>query len=432
MKDLSLSLRTLILCECCKRIDPQNGQRLRKKGVKEIMAVFPGVSERTIRDIWYRYRDSQNEPNFSLDPQRKGHSGRSSQLSDEIIGFLVDIIAEYKGELTYDEIHSIAKSEGIDCCRTTILNWCHKIGIFEESSYVKPALSEHHKIERIRYCLSFIKDNQEEYIDLSNRLHLDEKKFTLTPQRVKRKRVPGDSRPEDDTCQHKSHITDVMFICVIGPPTDIFDGKGAIMPIVEEVEAQRNSKNRPRGTIELKEYSLTADSFLECMTMENGVIDVIAAQFEEDIIIQMDNAPPHTGSRNLESLNEYCLDNGFNITFTTQPAQSPDLNYCDGSFFNSLQKRSFKLREGCKSVQDLVDNVYEAWDDYPMELIRNCTSHIYSVMNAILENDGDNQFKNPHANVRENLASGQAVNKVTVSKEKLASLRQKIIDHDLL
>ena len=107
------------------------------------MAVFPGVSERTIRDIWYRYRDSQNEPNFSLDPQRKGHSGRSSHLSDEIIGFLVDIIAEYKGELTYDEIHSIAKSEGIDCCRTTILNWCHKIGIFEESSYVKPALSEH-------------------------------------------------------------------------------------------------------------------------------------------------------------------------------------------------------------------------------------------------------------------------------------------------
>lgn len=305
-------------------------------------------------------------------------------------------------------------------------------GVFMETSYIKPCLTEKHRIERLRFILNLIKPNEKEFIDLKNRIHIDEKWFYLQVATIKRKRFEGMERHDDDTCQHKSHFTKVMFTAAIGMPGDGFDGKAAIMPLVEEHVAQRNSKNRPRGTIEWKSYSLDSQAFYECMTMENGMLEVIAEQFqnEEEIVIQMDNASPHTGDNNIEDLNAFCEDNNLPITIVTQPAQSPDLNYCDGSFFHSLQKRTYKLRAGCTNEQHLMDNVQSAWEDYPSEVINSCCSHMFSVYNAVLECFGGNQYDVPHTNTRGRKKNNHPINTVTVSPEKLAELKKTVADYD--
>lgn len=166
------------------------------------------------------------------------------------------------------------------------------------------------------------------------------------------------------------------------------------------------------------------------MTMEDGVLEVLSPQFDQPILIQLDNASPHTGKRNIEDLNEYCEQNGLETTFLTQPAQSPDLNFCDGSFFNSLQKRSYKLREGCKTEDQLVDNVYSAWEDFDEDTINHCVYHMYAVYNAVLENEGGNQYDPPHAKVREKLQTGEALNRVSLSRDRIHQLRQLLCEYD--
>lgn len=430
MKDLSSAEKWLICCECCKRIDPKDQNRLRNGAISEILLIFPQTSERTIQRIWKHYNSHPHDENFSFEPKRKGHCGRKSNLTVEIESMILEINYGNRGDLTYDMFHAVLYNEGVEVCRKTVYNWCQEIGVYVETSYIKPLLSEKHRMERLRFVLNMIDGTGRSYIDLAHHLHLDEKWFFLQRPCVKRKRFQGQERHDDDNCHHKSHLTKVMFICVIGCPTNDFNGKGAIMPLTEEKIAVKNSKNRPKGTLELKSYSLDAEAFYECMTMEDGVLDVLTPQFDEPVIIQLDNASPHTGKRNIEDLNEHCIENGLNFTFVTQPAQSPDLNFCDGSFHNSLQRRSYVLREGCTTEQELVENVFEAWDNYDQETITHCVYHMYAVYNAILENEGGNQYDPPHAKVREKLLNGEPLNAVTLSVDRIEQLRQMLSAYD--
>jgi hypothetical protein len=81
----------------------------------------------------------------------------------------------------------------------------------------------------------------------------------------------------DDGTHHKSHIPKIMFLCAIvvshtrSDGTE-FDGKIGIWPLVEEVPAQRASKNRPRGAIEIKGYNINAEAYYDVMTKDNGVL----------------------------------------------------------------------------------------------------------------------------------------------------------------
>ena len=164
--------------------------------------------------------------------------------------------------------------------------------------------------------------------------------------------------------------------------------------------------------------------------MDDGVLNALSLQFDEPVIAQLNNASPHTDKRNIEDLNDYCDENGLKITFVTQPAQSPDLNFCDGSFFNSLQKRSYALREGCSTEEELVENVNDAWDNYDEETIKHCVYHMYAVYNAILENEGGNQYDPPHAQVREKLMNGEPLNSVTLTQDRIQELRDKLLEYD--
>ena len=76
--------------------------------------------------------------------------------------------------------------------------------------------------------------------------------------------------------------------------------------------ANRKSYNPPAGTIEVKPYNVTANTFYGTMGLEDGVSKAVYNTFisrlslRSRIKLQIDSAPPHTGHRNKERIQEYC------------------------------------------------------------------------------------------------------------------------------
>ena len=155
-----------------------------------------------------------------------------------------------------------------------------------------------------------------------------------------------------------------------------FDGKIGIWPFVEYEQAQRRSKHRDKGTVEMKSVSCTAEAYYEMHVKPFGVIEAIVDKMPwlcgpgKHIYVQHDGAAPHTGGGNNELLNlEGQLEDETCIHYIMQPAQSPDMNKNDLSFFNSLSCRAEELKRGVKTLEELISNVEKAYWDYPREIL---------------------------------------------------------------
>jgi hypothetical protein len=73
-----------------------------------------------------------------------------------------------------------------------------------------------------------------------------------------------------------------------------FDGKIGMWPLVYEYAAKRNSRNRPKGAIELKTLTTSREVYREYLI--DNVIPSIKRKWpskRETIYIQQDNARPH-------------------------------------------------------------------------------------------------------------------------------------------
>lgn len=73
-----------------------------------------------------------------------------------------------------------------------------------------------------------------------------------------------------------------MFLAAVGvprynpnDPSQFFDGKIGIWPFANMIAAEKGSRNRPKGTMEVKELSVTQEVFFEYMTKPNGVLEAI-------------------------------------------------------------------------------------------------------------------------------------------------------------
>ena len=67
---------------------------------------FPKISRRSIQDLWFYYRDHEDDENFALGSRRKRLSGRKTLLTDEIQATIVEIIVVYRGEVPRKEVYS--------------------------------------------------------------------------------------------------------------------------------------------------------------------------------------------------------------------------------------------------------------------------------------------------------------------------------------
>jgi hypothetical protein len=268
---------------------------------------------------------------------------------------------------------------------------------------VKPRLTEDNTIERLLFVLRKVRLINEVYIyePELNVIHLDEKWWYLELMRRTRREFPGEDEFTHDIVGHKDHRTKFMGTAVIAHPHDGFNGRVAWINHVNERFAQRNSINRPAGTIEYETYTVTAENFYDSFVRENGVISQVIRCFpNQNVIIQIDNARPHTGEHNILRINNYCTEQNLPVRVLCQPANSPDLNMCDQSFFHSLAKQSDKLKFGCRNIADLINNVHDAWEAYDEDTLRSQWAHMYTVWNLILTYEGSNQFKNPHGGQR--------------------------------
>ena len=245
-------------------------------------------------------------------------------------------------------VRDIASNVGVAPCTVARIIRDENLIVRHENN-IKPALTKENQFARVEYCL----DKRDwatglaTYIPFTNICFLDEKWFYISQVSMKTYLCVGEEPPYW-TCKHKSHLQKLMVMCVLTRSqyvleTDLwFDGKIACIPIAERVQAKRASKNRQRGTYELK--SKTLNKALYKHYLKEKVIPAILEKWprkmqpdgsfeEETVWLQQDNAPAHVSVPEfVEIMSEFRTD-GLFIRLGYQPPNSPDLNILDLCLF---------------------------------------------------------------------------------------------------
>ena len=197
-----------------------------------------------------------------------------------------------------------------------------------------------------------------------------------------------------------------MFLVAIARPRTLpdgtyWDGKIGCWPFGEEVLALRTSPRRPAGTPEFSALSATKDAMRKLFVDE--LLPAILAlappsMLDEPLFIQQDNAPAHIRNNNTgwqEALVALGGGAALNITIVQQPPQSPDLNILDLGFFSAMQRRQWAQPTPTTLLQ-LCDQVLGVFEGMPGPLLERLFITLFGVMNAIVDDDGGNNYRLPH------------------------------------
>ena len=199
----------------------------------------------------------------------------------------------------------------------------------------------------------------------------------------------------------------VMFISAFARPRfdhhthTWWDGKIGTWPIGDWEPATRGSANRPAGTMEWKDKSVTKElyrHYLLCKVIPAIVDKWPRGQWNNPnfkVRIQQDGAPSHIrvddNPFNLQ-LQHMHLHN--KIELYVQPPNSPDLNVLDLGPFRALQSMHFKKTSA--DVPDVINNVILTYNEYDYKKINYVFLTLMAVMNEVIECEGDNSYKLPH------------------------------------
>ncbi|ETM51773.1 hypothetical protein F442_07431 [Phytophthora nicotianae P10297] len=157
------------------------------------------------------------------------------------------------------------------------------------------------------------------------------------------------------TVLNKNFVVKVMFLVAIARPrwvseqNTVWDGKIGTWPFVVYELAQRKSKNRAAGTLELKTYTVDRDIYRACLV--HSVIPEIKRLWPSGkrVHLQQDNARPHVLLDDVAVMTA-CTDKGWDMALTVQPAYSPDCNVLDLGFFASLQ--TLQHRKNSRTIEE--------------------------------------------------------------------------------
>ncbi|XP_074288888.1 uncharacterized protein LOC141614034 [Silene latifolia] len=332
-------------------------------------------------------------------------------------------------------IERVSKNCGVSV--GTVQSWVNEGLLKNHSSPLHPKLSDLHKEQRLLHSLKslVVKAQVQEFLDLnsipfteiifdemSNTIHMDEKWFFITSDNESVYIVIGEEPPYR-SCQSKRFLTKVMFMCAVSRPIYgadgelIFDGKIGMFPFKHEVPAARNSINRPRGTMETKPIdSITKQVVKDCLI--NQVIPAIKSVrpdcLSKHIYIQQDNARPHIKNNDPDFMAAANSD-GFHIELVFQPPNSPDLNCNDLGYFKALQ--SLQSSSAYKTVDELVNEVMQAFVDYSPTKLNNIFLSLQAVMIEIMMRKGHNDFALPHMGKGHLAAIGMLPRNLVVNEE---------------
>ncbi|XP_074270829.1 uncharacterized protein LOC141594733 [Silene latifolia] len=266
-------------------------------GIINIVAARFSVDRKTIQRLW-KSAELQRNANIpvNVSSKKKGSKKVGRVVLDEEKLKSIDLLKRTTQ-------HSLAENLGVS--QSTVSRWVMSKKIRSHTNALKPGLTDKNKLARLIFSLQHLDYHQLTkrvvFKDQSNIIHMDEKWFSKTKPTTRFYLAKGETDPHR-CVQSKSFIEKVMFMSAVGRPKYgsngdlIFDGKIGIWPFVIQVPAQRNSKNRPMGTLETKciesiNKQVTKDMILNC------VLPAIKAKWPSNlskrIIIQQDNARPH-------------------------------------------------------------------------------------------------------------------------------------------
>ncbi|XP_021747712.1 uncharacterized protein LOC110713571 [Chenopodium quinoa] len=124
-----------------------------------------------------------------------------------------------------------------------------------------PALTDNHKIARLKWVLSFMNPipavGDPTFRDMQYTIHIDEKWFYLNPETRTFYPLPNEQDPYRAQ-QSKRFKLKAMFMGMVGKPLYdnnknlLHDGKYGLFPFVKYEIAKKKSKNRDKGTLEHK------------------------------------------------------------------------------------------------------------------------------------------------------------------------------------
>lgn len=375
-----------------------------EKADKELVAQLLKTSLRTVEKAWKKalgQEEENEEPDFSN--KRKGRCGRKRKalnLSERV----PQVALNKRGTL-----RALARS--LDIPYSTLqrrLTWGE---LRRHTSSLKPFQSKENKIKRLKFCISMVDETTTTtttttnamplFKKMENIIHIDEKWFDMT----KRNRTYYLLPEEEDlvrTIQNKNSIGKVMFLTAIAKPRHdaqgnvTFDGKVGIWAFVTESAAKYNSKNRTKGTMELKTINVTRDVMREYLCEK--VIPAIAELWPDDghgetIWIQQDNARTHVLPDDPAFL-AAVKDSGLDIKLTYQPPNSPDLNVLDLCFFRSIQSLAFESAPN--TLKELIESVEQAYDAYKVDTLEKVFITLQTVLVEVMKDEGGNNYKPPH------------------------------------
>ena len=409
-------------------------------GAKRGVLTRFNIHERTLDRILDDY-DSQGEIIKDLTPSDRKNCGMDSMLTEEVKTNLVDLlnmIIVEDIEVNDEELAEQYLTQfGVRFHKRTIQRYLKLLGRTTSTLFVKPTLSFQHRLARLQFILDLIEHRGHgvyRFTDLRLELHVDEKWFYVVKIKKRVRIIDGCIEPTPDNTVHKSHIPKVMFLSVTGvpDPANGFDGKVGILVFGEYRPAQRNSRNRPAGTMEFKDIPINHEAYQNIFQGPDGVIEAIKTKMPwargQHIVTRHDGAKPHTGRGTEAILTALGQQDGWDMTFTRQPAQSPDMNKSDLCLFASPQKRAHRLKQDSKKVEDLIAAVRQAYEEYDVAILTRIHAIQYEIYRQIMLSGGDNTYKLPHSGTRTRQESGQEVPDYSVPTELFLSTQARVRD----
>ncbi|XP_057517907.1 uncharacterized protein LOC130798830 [Amaranthus tricolor] len=149
----------------------------------------------------------------------------------------------------------------LDLSPSTVWRLIKRGKIKAHSNPLHPALTDANKIRRVEWIWSLIQEDTIQrhpiYKAIYDFIHIDEKWFYLT-KKTQRIYLAHKEKVPYRAGKSSKFISKAMFLSAVARPRwnqygqCTFDGKIGIFPFINMVATQRDSKNRPRGSIEIK------------------------------------------------------------------------------------------------------------------------------------------------------------------------------------
>ncbi len=284
-------------------------------------------------------------------------SGRPSTFTPQIEEAAVSVARRYAGDVSRTQMYEDVKAElGTPqmCSKSVFLDHLNGKQWKRRRVRYRPKLTDAHMERRVEFAQHFAAASDE----LERRIvFVDEKRFEVTTGGTLTLPV-GDLTPQRQV-QSRTNPVFVMVLVGVMKPVGNFDGVVGRHAFTERVAAQRNSKNRESGTIELKAVNVSGATYLESFRqsvfpqlvnlVEKGLIKRPTAA--KPLLLQDDNAKPHRAKINGKLVGDLICqmgleEFGINILLLEprQPAQSPDTNPLDTFVFRMMSVRFRRLR----------------------------------------------------------------------------------------